>query len=97
GELRPNAWNPPAAGGTASVGSDVLLLDDVAVAFDQQIPAIGAIGVLPAADTSREISRVHESQPRPRADLAGAQQCRGGRVHGVDHLVILVERRDVPR
>src|SRR2546427_4001755 len=95
-ELGPNAWNPPAAGGTAPVGSDALLFDDVPIPFDQHVAAIGAIRVLPAPYTTRQISRIHESQPGPRADLTRAEQRRCRRIVGVGHLIVLVERRDVP-
>src|SRR5258706_7506537 len=73
GELRPNAWDPPVAGRTAPVRSDALLLDDVAVALDQQVAAIRAVGVLPAANPAREISRVDEPKPCPHADFTGVQ------------------------
>src|SRR3989442_11081233 len=83
GELRPNAWDPPAAGGTAPVGSDALLFDDVPVAFDHQVTAIGAVRVLPVAYATGQIPRVHEPQARPRADLTRTQQRRRGGIVGV--------------
>src|SRR5437773_12430779 len=75
-ELRPNAWNPRAAGGTAPVGSDALLFDDVPVPFDQHVAAFGAIRVLPVSYTTRQISCIYDSQPGSRADLTCGEQRR---------------------
>src|SRR3989442_15985587 len=87
GELRPNAWDPPAAGGTAPVGSDALLFDHVPVAFDHQVTAIGALRVLPVAYAAGQIPRAHEPQAHPRADLTPTQQRRRGGIAGGGHLV----------
>src|SRR5438552_15753714 len=85
GELRPNAWDPPATGGTPPVGSDALLFDDVSVSFDQQVTAIGAVRVLPAAHAARQIPRVYEPQARPRPDLTRLQQRRRGGLRRLRH------------
>src|SRR3989442_3091953 len=94
--LRPNAWNPPAARGTTAVASDALLLDDVTIAFDHQIAAIRAVGVLPASHTAGEIACIHELQPGARPDFTRMDQRRRRRVRRIGHLVVLVKRRHVP-
>src|SRR5437899_12859213 len=48
--LRPNPGDASLAGRAATVRSDALLFDRVAGALDQQIAAVGAVGVLPATD-----------------------------------------------
>src|ERR1051325_5694984 len=88
--LRPNARDAAATRRAFSVGADPVLLDHVAVALDQEVSAVGTVGVLPRADATGEVARVDELEPGLRPDLARAHQDFGGRVVGVGHLVVLV-------
>src|SRR5207244_12440248 len=94
--LRPNARDAAATRRAFSVGADLVLLDRVAVALDQEVAAVGTVGVLPPADATGEVARVDEFEPGSRPDLARAHQDLRRRVIGVGHLVVLVEGRHVP-
>src|SRR5207253_6947220 len=93
----PYAGDPPTARRAAAVASDPLLANRIAVALDQELPAVGAPGMLPTVDSTREVTRVDELQARRRPDLARAKQRLGRGVVGIGHPVVLVERGDVPR
>src|SRR5438552_1448073 len=70
--LAPDARNPSAARRTPSVRAHPLLFDHVPGALDQQVAAIGAVGVLPAADPARKIAGVDELEAGPGSDVARA-------------------------
>src|SRR5438309_4586630 len=60
GSLAPDARNPPAARRTPPVRAHPLLLDRVPEALDEQVAAIGTIGVLPTADPAGEVACVDQ-------------------------------------
>src|SRR2546423_1346231 len=94
---RPHAGNRRPARGAESVRADSHLPNDVPVALDQKLSARGAVSVLPASDSSRKVPRVDELQPRRAPYLARANQLLRRSVRVLRHLVVLVERRHVPR
>src|SRR3989442_11938711 len=95
--LAPDARNPPAARGAPPVRAYPLLFDPVPDTLDEQVAAIWAIGVLPAADPTREVAGVDELEAGARPDVTRAEQRVRRGVVGVGHLVVLVERGHVPR
>src|SRR5213596_2132028 len=94
--LAPHARDPPAARRAPPVPSHPLLLNQVAVALDEQVAAVRAVGVLPPPDPAGKVPGIDELKARPRTDLARPEQRLWRRVVGVGHLVVLVERGNVP-
>src|SRR5205085_9279321 len=70
--LRPDAGDYGRALWALPRRRDAHLVDDVAVAFDQQLVARRAKCVLPTADASRQVARVDVAEAGGAADLAGA-------------------------
>src|SRR2546428_13604447 len=85
----------PAVG--AMVGLQAVCSDRVAVALDEEAAAAGAVRVLEIADPPGEVSRVDELEALLLPDGGRPDQSRHGSVVRVGHLVVLVERGDVPR
>src|SRR5207237_906204 len=64
--LRPNARDAAATRRAFSVGADLVLLDRVAVALDQDVAGVGTAGVLPPADGTGGDPRSYTSLPASR-------------------------------
>ncbi len=77
GDLRFEASGPAAgdcgrALGTAAIGGEPVVLDQIAVALDQSFAALWAARVFPWADHAGKIAGVDVAKPRVAADFDGA-------------------------
>src|SRR6185369_7169008 len=93
----PDAWNAGLAPGTATVGQQAVLLDEVSVPADDAFAAGAAMRVLQVADVSRRVACVDIPKSRAAGDIGGTNEHRRRRVRRIGHPVILMKRRDVPR
>src|SRR5882762_4751910 len=92
----PAAWKLRRATWTSAIGSKPVVFNQVTVTLDQSLAALCAAGIFPLADFTGEISGVDVAQSRLLADFDGAQQIFGTGVAWAGHLVVAVERGDVP-
>src|SRR5262245_46234237 len=65
--------------------------------INQQLVAIGTIGVFPTAHKARQVTRVNEVQPFRFPEFCSTQQRSGRSVVRIRHFVVLMECGDVPR
>ena len=65
--------------------------------LNERLVAVRTEGVLVFSGRTGQIAGIHEVQPGVVTCLCSAQQCAGGSGIPVDHFVILMERRDMPR
>src|SRR5215475_12032031 len=69
----------------------------VSPTINQQLVAIGTIGVFPTAYKPRQVTGVNEVQPFRFPKFCSTQQRSGRSIVRIGHLVVLMECGDVPR
>ncbi|MEE9287908.1 MAG: hypothetical protein V3W33_07515, partial [Gammaproteobacteria bacterium] len=84
------------AGGAGPVGGQAVCRDEEPEAGDKGILAGRAVGVFVFPYPSREVPGIDVAEPDRLADSSGPQQGIRGRIIRVGHLIVLVERGDVP-
>src|SRR5439155_8096966 len=77
--LAPHTRDPTTAPRAGPGGADPLVLDHIPVALDQQLAAVRAPRMFPAADPAREIAGVDELETGLRPDLTRPHQGFGRR------------------
>src|SRR5262245_27591658 len=83
---------------TVTLRCGQLVLDNMeTVTPDDGFMAGWAVGVLPFAHPTRQVARVDVVQPRLRPDLGGAHQRFDGSTRRIDHLIVGMEGRYMPR
>src|SRR5437868_3140154 len=95
--LAPTARNFRVALRARSIFGDVVLLNHVAISLDEQFMTVRTIRVLEVANSSRQITGIDEPQSCLTSNLSRTLQRRCRRVFRIGHLVVLMERRHVPR
>ena len=93
--LVPNPWNGSLTGGTSAIPQPVLS-DTKTVTFNEKSVAAGTRRILPSADVTREIPRIHVAKTGRSTDLGGTNQSRDGRVLRIGHPVVFVEGSHMP-
>src|SRR5262249_13647248 len=84
------------AGRAGACRGDAVVADVVAESRDEDVAARCAARVLEIPDGAGQVPRVDEAQTRLAADPGRGLQHGGRRVPGLCHLVVAVERGDVP-
>src|SRR4051812_21210536 len=72
--LSPPAGNLLMTFRARAIGSDVVFLNEVAVALNEQFATMRAVSVFQIANLSRKVPCVNEIQPGPTSDFGGALQ-----------------------
>src|ERR1700687_409026 len=95
-QLLPNSRYDGRALRTFSVVRDFHLLDQIAITLDEQFIAGRAIGILPATDSARKVTRIDVTQTRFTPHLARTKQLCRRRVRILSHVIVLMKRRHMP-
>src|SRR5437762_7464874 len=93
----PAAGNGGGTARAAAIGGDAVIANEIAVPGDECVAARRAARVFQIADAAGQIAGVDVPQTVGAADGGGCQQHVGGGVGRVHHLVVGMERGDVPR
>src|SRR5215469_3177321 len=94
--LGPAAGYRSTAIGTGTLGSQAIVLDEVAVAFNHHATTARAVSIFPLSYTSGKIPGVDIAKARIPAQFRRMQQILRGCVFRILHFVVFMERRDVP-
>src|SRR5215472_7151120 len=93
----------PAAGygstaiGAGTLGSQAIVLDEVAITFNHHPTTGGAVSIFPLSYAPGKISSVDVMEARILPNFRRFEQILRGCVFRIVHFVVFVERRDVPR
>src|SRR5262249_55430690 len=91
---------PPGNSGSArragTIRSEIVAGDQIAVAFDEQLVAVGAVGVFQFSNLARQIPCIDEPQASLFADRCGAHEVAGASVFWVGHFIVFVKGRYMP-
>ena len=82
--------------GRAGAFRKQVLPDAETMAFNEEGVAAGTIGILPAADVTREIPGIYVAKTGGSSDFSRTNERRDGCVVRIGHPVIFVECRHVP-
>src|SRR5215469_10824609 len=94
--LGPAAGYRSAAIGAGALGSQAIVLDEVAITFNHDAATARAVSILPLSHTTRKIPGVDITQARILPNFRPAQQILGGCVFRIVHFVVFMERGNVP-